>query len=296
MKMLYTFYWPNGKKEEPLQASSTKQALFILIKRYQDKNSYFDKFKILNSFRDGILNYKLDEPYQRIRQPNTPTPSTIKPRQMEFKDFLEKESIIDDFNDDVVDENLKSIAAAGLLGLGALTGTPNIHAKEPVQVRQTQQTQSFLSTVYDYIKGNEGIRLKPYKDVDGFSIGIGHKILPNEDFSNGITEEEAKKLFLKDIQQKLLISKRIFPNFHTYPDYLKVALVDGVFRGDHSSNYRTTKLINSGNFIAAANEYLNRNDYKKSKELGSGVHKRLEKNSNAIKRYGIEQQYQIAKL
>ncbi|ELE9039825.1 glycoside hydrolase family protein [Enterobacter cloacae] len=40
----------------------------------------------------------------------------------------------------------------------------------------------------------------PYKDTEGFlTVGFGHKVLPNENFNNGITEIEALRLLDKDI-------------------------------------------------------------------------------------------------
>ncbi|ELT0934685.1 TPA: glycoside hydrolase family protein [Enterobacter roggenkampii] len=39
-----------------------------------------------------------------------------------------------------------------------------------------------------------------YKDTEGFlTVGFGHKVLPNENFTNGITEIEALRLLDKDI-------------------------------------------------------------------------------------------------
>lgn len=40
----------------------------------------------------------------------------------------------------------------------------------------------------------------PYKDSEGFlTVGYGHKVLPNENFNNGINEIEALRLLDKDI-------------------------------------------------------------------------------------------------
>lgn len=185
-------------------------------------------------------------------------------------------------------EDWKSAAAAGLIGLGSMVGTPNVQSAEPVQARQVQDT--FLPLAFDYIQQNEGLKLMPYKDHKGIpTIGIGHKILSGEDFSKGITKEDAKQLFYKDVKERVSIAKRIFPKFDSYPDYLKVALLDGVFRGDHKSKYRTTKLINAGKFADAAKEYLNHNDYRTSKKSNSGVWKRMERNSNALQKFASEQ-------
>lgn len=40
----------------------------------------------------------------------------------------------------------------------------------------------------------------PYKDTEGFlTVGFGHKVLPIENFNNGITEIDAIRLLEKDI-------------------------------------------------------------------------------------------------
>ena len=198
---------------------------------------------------------------------------------------------MDTFNttiNNILIEDWKSATAAGILGLGAFTGLPNVNASESSHINQSHD--SFLNAAFDYIKSNEGLKLQPYLDTNKIpTIGIGHKILPNEDFSDGITKEMAIRMFYKDVQQKVVVAKRLFPNFDKYPEYLKVALLDGVYRGDHKNTYKTTKLINSGQFINAATEYLKHNDYYKSKQKNSGVWKRMEKNSNAMKRFGMEQ-------
>ena len=188
-----------------------------------------------------------------------------------------------------LEEDWKSAVAGGLMGIGAMTGgAPDAEAKQPQQI--TQQSNAFIHDAFKYIKGKEGIRLKPYRDTPtSFAIGFGHKILPGEDFSNGITEEEANKLFYNDIKAKLRVARRLFHNFDTYPDYLKIALLDGTYRGEHKSRYKTTKHINNGDFIEAAKEYLKNNEYYNSKSKGTGVYKRMDKNSKAMEKFGREQ-------
>lgn len=157
------------------------------------------------------------------------------------------------------------------------------------EVSQSTSMDSFLEEAFSYIGAHEGVRLQVYQDTKGHStIGIGHKVMPGEDFSNGITMEEAKELFAKDVQGKIDVSKRLFPNFDSYPNYVKVALLDGVFRGDHRSTYRTTKLINSGNWVEASKEYLRNNDYVASQKAQTGVAPRMEDNAKRMEQYGRE--------
>lgn len=51
-----------------------------------------------------------------------------------------------------------------------------------------------------FIEEQEGCELEVYKDVAGYpTIGVGHLIKKGEDFSNGITIEEAYTLLHKDL-------------------------------------------------------------------------------------------------
>src|ERR1700761_6255559 len=51
------------------------------------------------------------------------------------------------------------------------------------------------------VKEFEGLELQVYKDSAGLpTIGIGHRILDGEDFSDGITEDQAEDLLKNDLQ------------------------------------------------------------------------------------------------
>ena len=53
----------------------------------------------------------------------------------------------------------------------------------------------------DFIRNFEGFSANVYKDVAGHpAIGIGHLIKPNEDFSMGITLEQAQTLLYDDLE------------------------------------------------------------------------------------------------
>jgi hypothetical protein len=60
---------------------------------------------------------------------------------------------------------------------------------------------SLSSKGLDFIKKYEKLSLTPYKDQAGYeTIGYGHKILPGEDFSKGITKAQALDLLSHDAQ------------------------------------------------------------------------------------------------
>ena len=62
--------------------------------------------------------------------------------------------------------------------------------------------------------------------------------------------------------------------------------MDGFFRGDLSGSKDTLALMNQGDFKAAAKEYLNHAGYRKSKEEGTGVAGRMERNAAVFATFG----------
>jgi len=54
----------------------------------------------------------------------------------------------------------------------------------------------------DLIKRSEGFRSRQYLDVAGYAtIGYGHRVIPPESFSDGITQEQATAILMNDVQQ-----------------------------------------------------------------------------------------------
>ena len=50
-----------------------------------------------------------------------------------------------------------------------------------------------------FIMREEGVVLHIYKDQVGIpTVGVGHVVLPGEDFSDGLTKQEAMELLRKD--------------------------------------------------------------------------------------------------
>jgi len=166
----------------------------------------------------------------------------------------------------------------------------------PVHPEQSPEIPSvspdtFIQEAYEYIGDNEGEKFEVYRDHKGNpTIGVGHLILDGEDFSKGITREQSQALFAKDVQKHLNRAKGLFPNFDSYPNYIKVALLDGVYRGEHEERFKTTQLINEGKWIEASKEYIDRDDYDESKAQGKkhGVWQRMDRNAKRMAQYGKE--------
>ncbi len=109
---------------------------------------------------------------------------------------------------------------------------------------------------FEFISKEEGCILHPYRDAVGFlTIGVGHLIQKGEDFSGGITMEQARELFDQDIKKSALSVCRLIKVTLTENQYL--ALIDFVFNlggGALQSSTLRSKL-NRGEYVDAAEEF-----------------------------------------
>jgi GH24 family phage-related lysozyme (muramidase) len=146
----------------------------------------------------------------------------------------------------------------------------------------------FIHKAAEYVKSNEGVRNKLYKDSKGkWTIGIGHLVTPDEfEMYRGkvLSDKEVEALFAKDISSKLMHIKQYFGSaYDSFPENVKIAIIDGYFRGDLSGSPETKRLLKAGLFKQAAQEYLNNKEYKAAVASGSGVAKRMQRNAAAFK-------------
>jgi|TARA_R100000008_G_scaffold86822_1_gene81873 GH24 family phage-related lysozyme (muramidase) len=196
-----------------------------------------------------------------------------------------------------------ALAALGIIG-ATLGGAGQVQARMPTPITQAiKQDQSY----YEYIapsegKGKDGRPGYAYKDHKGYlTVGVGHLVLKNDralqqvagkHYSNVVrgrtplTDKQMEQLFNIDVKQKISAARRALPAFDSYPQYLRNAIVDGFFRGDLSGSKDTLALMNKGDFKAAAKEYLNHAGYRKSKEEGTGVAGRMERNAAVFATFG----------
>lgn len=154
-------------------------------------------------------------------------------------------------------------------------------------VQPTKSDNSFIDDAYNYIRSHEGVRNKMYKDIYGnLTIGIGHLVKPEEvaKFSGKtLSENEIEAIFKQDVKNKLIsIHQHFGSKFDTFPNKLKIAILDGYFRGDLSGSPVTRSMIMKGRFGEAAKEYLNNKEYQQAKKAKSGVASRMEKNASII--------------
>lgn len=147
---------------------------------------------------------------------------------------------------------------------------------------------SFVHKAANYIKKNEGIRNKLYRDSKGlWTIGIGHLVKPEEMLlfkGKTLSSEYIETLFKKDIEEKMTLIRKHFGNiFNSFPEAVKIAVLDGYFRGDLPGSPNTRELLKAGNFKLAAKEYLNNKEYKQAVSTGSGVASRMQRNAELFK-------------
>lgn len=65
----------------------------------------------------------------------------------------------------------------------------------------------------EFIAEQEGCKLQVYKDIVGLdTVGIGHLIKPGENFSGGITREQAYTLLASDVAKVDEVLARLAPN------------------------------------------------------------------------------------
>ena len=93
----------------------------------------------------------------------------------------------------------------------------------------------------------------------------------------------------QEIGEKLKAVNKRIPVFNNLPAKLRVPMLSSFYRGGLSGSPETIKLINKGDFIGAAKEFLNNKEYKKAKKEGSGVADRMEELSNALYEQGLSE-------
>lgn len=142
-----------------------------------------------------------------------------------------------------------------------------------------------LKKFKDIIREAEGLKLEAYKPdetEEHFTIGFGHYGSDVEEGSS-ITEEEAEEMLDEDVRVRMESIQGLLPEFDTYPDSLRDALFSEHFRGSIKGSPDTRKFINDADFVSAAEEYLDNDEYRNAEAKGiGGIRKRMEKVSEEL--------------
>jgi GH24 family phage-related lysozyme (muramidase) len=227
-------------------------------------------------------------------------------------DLYESKNLDEDFK-----KTLASLGLAGLTALGAMTSSAAQPAKQSVkQSAQTVQKSTVSKDasalkssevkllggkLSDYIANWEGKKNKVYKDSAGLpTIGIGHYLTNNQEdrqlfnslFGNSVdynkilngTQElddnQIEKLFNVDVKIKEKLAGKKISGFGSLPQYIKNAIISGLYRGDLGP--KTIGFINSGDWNKASVEYLN---HKNAKTGPSQIQRRMKTNALAFSHY-----------
>lgn len=123
----------------------------------------------------------------------------------------------------------------------------------------------------------EGYVATPYLDTKGIiTQGVGQ------------TGEWIEKGFEAAYQHHVDRAERRIPGLRDLSEPLQAELVQAEYRGDLGTSPTFVRLLNEGNYGEASSEFLDNNDYRKSQEEGTGVHKRMKKVSDAVGSYASE--------
>ena len=176
--------------------------------------------------------------------------------------------------------------------------------------------------LYEYIEQSEGTGEKDrpgyvYRDHKGNpTIGVGHKLTPEgppgrgylkfdpvlkgivgKDYNavisgqKALTDDQMRQLFNHDAQSKTASARSKIKDFDKLPTDVQNAIIDGFFRGDLSASPDTLDLMNQGNFLAAAKEYLKHDEYEAAKAAGTGVAVRMKRNADVFEAHGMRFPY-----
>lgn len=112
-------------------------------------------------------------------------------------------------------------------------------------------------TLYEFIEKHEGRRKKPYKCPAGkLTIGVGHNIDANPlpiDIKRhlaqygSIDNEMIDRLLNTDIRHAVADCKVLFPQFATFSDNRRMALIDFVFQLGFTGAKKFTRSVNAIN-------------------------------------------------
>ena len=223
----------------------------------------------------------------------------------------------------------ETVPVTGVENVAPVTAaeTPKVEQEKSTAVAKKEETKPAVKTapaityhhdtIRDMVKEDEGFKTKMYSDTSKIpTIGIGHNLentkqskshfikafgdqglkIRNHVLSGGsMTHEQVNKLFDVDYEHHLGLAARKVPSLHTHPPEVQAALVSGTFRGHVTDSPTFLKHFNSGNYKAAADEFLDRQEYKnpERKKDGSpvapGVITRLERDHKIYQNYAEQQ-------
>jgi GH24 family phage-related lysozyme (muramidase) len=204
-------------------------------------------------------------------------------------------------------------ASSMMAGTKPPAPTQKTTQKAPAKPAQAAPKKTYQNdAIKKMVIGDEGMRLKAYKDTKGLmTVGVGHNLQAKNSAAaftkafgssgasirdsvmkgGSLTKEQATKLFDADYDEHLQRTVKLIPNLHTYPADVQSVLVSGVYRGHVADSPTFRKHFNAGNYDAAMKEFLNRKEYtnpakdKNGKIIAPGVITRLNRDHSVLSKY-----------
>jgi RHS repeat-associated protein len=136
------------------------------------------------------------------------------------------------------------------------TGLVNPNAAEEVSVPQ-ENASDVSDKGLEFISKFESFESEVYVDPGGYkTIGYGHKVLPSEDFSGGISQEKAWELLKKDVRTKATkyINKYVEVSLNQHQFDALASYVYNVGVANSLIDTQLIKYLNQGKFKKAATE------------------------------------------
>ncbi len=120
-----------------------------------------------------------------------------------------------------------------------------------------------------------------YKDSLGYpTIGYGHLVTASDNFSNGITEDQANALLLKDLSRTIRDAKSIYAQYNMKTPYIvQIVLTEMVFQMGKSKVLKfknTLKAMAEGDYKSAAAGVRNSAWYRQTPRRAEVMARRLE--------------------
>jgi hypothetical protein len=101
-----------------------------------------------------------------------------------------------------------------------------------------------------------------------------------------LTNEQIDVLFTEDLKAYVKRAEDLVPNFNKFPVSVQTALVDMTYRGDLGDSPKMRKLLNEFKIREAADEYINREEYKTAKVKNlRGIKIRMDSNRKRLLNY-----------
>jgi GH24 family phage-related lysozyme (muramidase) len=150
-----------------------------------------------------------------------------------------------------------------------LHGTPAVLAVQTMLGR-------LLTPIEEHLVRQEGYSTKEYKDTKGIATtGVGQ------------TGEFSDMSFDEVMQAQADKTRRLFPGFDTLPEELQKNIFSSVYRGSLSGSPKTIELFNSGDRAAAADEFLNNDEFRNPKTPQS-IKDRMQATADAMRAHPRE--------